>query len=84
MEPKKTSNNQSNLEKEEHCCPRFKNIWQSYGHKNSMALAQKDIQRSVEQTRTPTNKSTLICHFIYDKIGKNVQWIKTDSSINGV
>ena len=80
MEPKKTSNNQSNLEKEEHCCPRFQNIWQSYSHQNSMALAKKEIQRSIEQTRTSTNKSTLTCHLVYDKIGNNMQWRKTASS----
>ena len=73
MELKKTSNNQSNLEKEEHCCPRFQNIQQSYGRQNSMALAQKEIQRSIEQTRTSTNKSTLICQLVYDKIDKNMQ-----------
>ena len=80
MELKKTSNNQSNLEKEEHGCPHFQNIRQNQSRQNSMALAQKEIQRSIEQTRIPTNKSTLICHFIYDKIGKNMQWRRTASS----
>ena len=80
MEPKKTSNNQSNLEKAEHCCPCLQNIQQSYSCENSMALAQKEIQRSIEHTRTPTNKSTLICHLVYNKIGKNMQWRKTASS----
>ena len=35
---------------------------------------KKEIQRSTEQTRTSTNKSTLTCHLVYDKIGKNMQW----------
>ena len=84
MELKKTSNNRSNLEKEEHCCPRFQNICQSYSRQNSMALTQKEIQRSTEQTRTSTNKPTLICHLVYDEIGKNMQWRKTAPSKNGV
>ena len=84
MELRKTSNNQRKLEKEEHCCPLFQNIWQSYNRQNSMAMAQKDKQRSIEQTRTSRNKFTLICHLVYDKIGKNMQWRKTASSKNGV
>ena len=34
----------------------------------------------MKQTRTSTNKSTLIYHLIYDKRGKSIQWGKTASS----
>ena len=34
----------------------------------------------MKQTRTSTNKSTLICHLIYDKRGKSIQWGKAASS----
>ena len=59
METQKTLNSQSNLEKEEWSwrnqpsCLQI--ILQSYSHQDSMALAQKEKYRSMEQTREPRN-----------------------------
>ena len=61
MEVQKTSNSQSNLEKEEWtwrnqpAC--LQTILQSYSHQDSLALAQRQKYRSMEQDRKP-NKST--------------------------
>ena len=59
---KKTSNSQSNLEKEEWNW-RNQPAWlqallQSYGHQNSMILEQRQKYRSMEQNRKPRDKST--------------------------
>ena len=62
METQKTSNSQSNLEKEEW---NWRNqpawlqaILQSYCHQDSMILAQRQKYRSMEQNRKPRDKST--------------------------
>ena len=62
MEIQKTSNSQSNLEKEEW---NWRNhpawlmtILQSYSHQESMVLAQRQKYRSMEQNRKPRDKST--------------------------
>ena len=62
MEIQKTSNSQSNLEKEEW---NWRNqpawlqaILQSYSHQDSMVLAQRQKYRSMEQNRKPRDKST--------------------------
>ena len=57
---KKTSNSQSNLEKEEWNW-RNQPAWlqallQSYGHQNSMILEQRQKYRSMEQNREPRGK----------------------------
>ena len=59
---KKTSNSQSNLEKEERNW-RNKPAWlqallQSHSHQDSMVPAQKQKYRSTEQNRKPRDKST--------------------------
>ena len=59
---KKTSNSQSNLEKEE-WNRRNQSAWlqallQSYSHQDSMVLAQRQKYRSMEQNRKPRDKST--------------------------
>ena len=61
---KKTSNCQSNLEKEEW---NWKNqlawlqaLLQSHSHQNSMVLEQRQTYRSMEQNRKPRDKSTHI------------------------
>ena len=61
MEIQKTSNSQSNLEKEEW---KWRNqpawlqaILQSYSHQDSMVLAQGQKDRSMEQNRKPRDKS---------------------------
>ena len=77
MEIQKTSNSQSDLEKEEWNW-RNQPTWlqallQSHSHPDSMALAQRQKYRSMEQNRKPRDKST---HLIFDKGGKNIQWRK--------
>ena len=62
MEVKKTSNSQSNLEKEEwnwrNQPAQLQTILQSYSHQDSMVLAQRQKYRSVEQNRKLRDKST--------------------------
>ena len=59
-ETQKTPNSQGNLEKEKQSwrnqVPRFQTILQSYSNQDSMALAQKQIYRSMEQDRKPRDK----------------------------
>ena len=62
MEVQKTSNSQSNLEKEEWNW-RNQSAWlqallQSHSHQDSMVLAQRQKYRWMEQNRKPRNKST--------------------------
>ena len=61
METQKTSNSQSNLEKEEwnwrNQPARLQNILQSYSHQDSMLLAQRQKYKSMEQNRRPRDKS---------------------------
>ena len=80
---KKTSNSQSNLEKEEW---KWRNqpawlqtILQSYSHQDSVVLAQRQKYRSgtnVEQNRKPRINPHTYRHLIFDKVGKNIQWRK--------
>ena len=60
METQKTLNNQSSLEMEEWSWRNqpswFQIILQSYSHQDSMALAQKQKCRPMEQNRKPRNK----------------------------
>ena len=82
MERQKTLNSQSNLEKEKRSwrnqAPWLQTILQSYSHQDSMALAQKQKHRSMEQDRKPELKWRTYGHLIFNKGGKNIQWI-TDS-----
>ena len=61
---KKTSNIQSNLEKEEwnwrNQLAWLQALLQSHSHHDSMVLAQKQKYRSMEQNRKPRDKSTHI------------------------
>ena len=41
-----------------------------------MVLAQRQKHRSMEQNRKPRNKSTYLWAPIFNKEGKNIQWIK--------
>ena len=64
MEIKKTSNSQSNLEKEEwnwrNQPALFQTRLQSYSHQDSMVLAQRQKHRSMVQNRKPRDKPTLL------------------------
>ena len=62
METQKTLTSQSSLEKEEWSWRNHQPSWvqiilQSYSHQDSMALAQKEKYRPVEQDRKPRNKA---------------------------
>ena len=80
MEPEKTLNYQSNLEKEEQSWryhpPRLQTILQSYRNKNSMVLTQKQTHRSMEQNREPEINPHTYGQLIYNKGGKKIQWRK--------
>ena len=62
MEIQKTSNSQSNLEKEEWKLEEstclIQALLQSHSHQDSMVLAQRQKYRSMEQNRKPRDKST--------------------------
>ena len=62
MEIQKTSNSQSNLEKEEwnwrNQPGRLQALLQSHSYQDSMVLAQRQTYRSMEQNRKPRDKST--------------------------
>ena len=62
METQKTSNSQSNLEKEKwrwrNQAPALQTILQSYSNQDSMVLAPKQKYRSMEQDRKPRDKPT--------------------------
>ena len=64
MEIQKTSNSQSNLEKEEwnwrNQPAGLQTTLQSHSHQDSMVLAQRQIYRSVDQNRKPRDKSMSI------------------------
>ena len=51
-------------------------ILQSYSYQDSMILAQRQKYRSMEQNRNPRVNSCTYGHLIFDKGGKNIQWIK--------
>ena len=48
-----------------------------------MVLAQKQKYRPMKQDRKPRNKPSTYGYLIFDKGGKNIQWGKKSSSING-
>ena len=80
MEIQKTSNSQSNLEKEEW---NWKNqlawlqaLLQSHSHQDSMVLAQRQKYRSMEQNRKPRINPHTYGHLIFDKGGRSIQWRK--------
>ena len=85
MEPQKTQNCQSSLEKIEQSwryhSPRFQTILQSYSNHNSMVLAQKQTYGSMEQNREPRNKPTHLWSVNLQQRSDNMQW-KKDSLFN--
>ena len=78
MEPEKTPNSQSNLEKENqrwrHHNPGLQALLQSCNHQDSMVLAQEQTLRSMEQN--PEMDPQTYGQLIFDKAGKNIQWDK--------
>ena len=64
MEPQKTLNSQSSLEKEKqswrHHNPTLQDVLKGQNHQESVVLAQKQTLRSMEQNRQPKNGPTNI------------------------
>ena len=75
----KTSNSQSILRKKNETgeinLPDFRLYYKATVIKYSMALAQRQKYRPMEQNRKPRDKSTLLGH-LFDKVNKNIQWRK--------
>ena len=65
MEPEKTLNRQSNVEKEKqggtHHSFGLQAVLQSCNHQDSRVLTQKQTHRSMEHNREPRNRPTTIC-----------------------
>ena len=89
MEPQKSLNIQSNTEKEKQNW-RYHNsgckaISQSYSHQDSLVLAQKQTQRSMEQNRKPRpGPTTMWSTNIQQSRKEYAMEKKTVSSTNGV
>ena len=92
MEIQKSSNSQSNLEKEEwnwrnqppvDSTTTLQTLLQSHNHQDSMVLAQRQKYRSVEQNRKPRDESTNLWTPYLQQGGKNIQWKKTTSLASG-
>ena len=75
MEPKKTLNSQSDLEKENqsrrHHNPRLQAILQSCNHQDSMVLVQEQTAQW-NRIENPEMDPQMYGQLIFDKAGKNI------------
>ena len=87
MQTQKTLNSQSSLEKEKwswrNLASRLQIILQSYSHQDSMALAQKQRYRPMEQDRKPRENPWTYGTLFLTKEARIYIRTKTASSING-
>ena len=80
MEPEKTPNSQSNLEKEnqswEHHNPGLQAVLQSCNHQDSMVLRKTRHSDQWNRIESPEMDPQTYSQLIFDKLGKNIQWNK--------
>ena len=75
-------NIQNNIEKEQIwriCTSWFKNIIQSYSNQNSVILAQKQQNRSMEQDRKPRDKPM---HLWPTNLWQRRQWYRVEKTVS--